>query len=66
MKQMLSILIVTLFISCQKDYKCVCKSAYSNQDSIVGHVKTTKLGSKGYKKTCSSHEKATLSNCRLE
>jgi hypothetical protein len=66
MRYLAIILIVLSFISCQKDYKCICYSSYNNQDTIVDQIKTTKLGSKGYKKTCINKENAYSYNCRLQ
>ena len=66
MKKLLSVFVVLLFISCEKKYTCVCTSNWSNQDTIVDQIKTTKLGSKGYKKTCAEKEKGTASNCHLQ
>ena len=60
------LLYVSLFLlSCEKNYVCVCTSAKTSQDTIVDHIKTTKLGSKGYKKTCSKKENNDRSNCRI-
>ena len=62
------LLICIALLSCQKNYTCVCISSISQQDTIVDGVKTTKLGSKGYSRTCSDYEakKSTLKNCHLQ
>ena len=66
MKYLTIFLIAFTITSCDKKYVCVCTSQYNQQDTIVDQVKTTKLGSKGYKKTCINKENAYLSNCRLK
>jgi hypothetical protein len=42
--------------------------ASKGKDTLVDQVKTTKLGSKGYKKTCTDHESENpdLKECHLE
>ncbi len=67
MKTILKISIVLALFSCQKEYSCVCKSITKRQDTVIDKVKTTKLGSKGYKKTCKDHELQSpdLKDCHL-
>ena len=48
-----------LIYSCEKKYDCVCKSKVNNTDVIMQSVKTTKLGSKGFKRTCLEYEQAS-------
>jgi hypothetical protein len=63
------IAVLTLFMSsCNKQYTCICKTVISNQDTVVDVVQTTKLGSKGFNKTCTSYEtsNAHLKECRLQ
>lgn len=57
-----------LLAACDRNYKCVCMSVSKGKDTLVDQVKTTKLGSKGYKKTCTDHEgeNADLHECHLE
>lgn len=70
MKKALVILVVIncFLSSCQKDYTCVCRGIVRNQDTIISKVKTTKIGSKGYKETCVSHNNDSLKfkDCHLE
>lgn len=66
---MLIFIITTLlFSSCDKRYSCVCKTIISNQDTIVEAVETTKLGSKGFKTTCTNHEvsNSNLKDCHIQ
>lgn len=57
-----------LLSACDRNYKCVCMSAAKGKDTLVDQVKTTRLGSKGYKKTCTDYESknADLHDCHLE
>lgn len=56
--------VLLLSSACAKKYQCVCKSNVSGFDTIVDKVKTTKLGSKGYKETCDKMESVLpVSNC---
>ena len=59
---------VLFFSSCNKQYTCTCKIGISNKDTIVDVVETTKLGSKGFNKTCTNYEtsNANLKDCRLQ
>jgi hypothetical protein len=57
---------ILTFTSCEKNYVCVCHSVNSKQDTMVDQIKTTKLGSKGYYKTCSGKENTSLNNCRVK
>lgn len=65
----IGVLSVTIFClsSCDKNYNCVC---YTNDNKVVlkDAVKTTRLGSKGFKRTCENYSvKDTLiHNCHLE
>lgn len=65
----IGILSITIFCfcSCEKNYNCVC---YTNDNIVVlkDAVKTTRLGSKGFKRTCENYSvKDTLiHNCHLE
>lgn len=53
--------------SCEKYYNCIC---YTNDSKVIvkDAVKTTRLGSKGFKRTCENYSvKDTLIyNCHLE
>jgi hypothetical protein len=64
------LLIVTPFfiIASSKQYACTCHSVITNQDTIIEVIKTTKLGSKGFSKTCIDHKKTNtnLKACRLQ
>lgn len=60
MKVFFKISIVMSLFSCTKEYTCVCKTVISNQDTILQTVKTTKLGSKGFKETCANYEKSKI------
>lgn len=57
-----------LLAACDRNYKCVCMSGAKGKDTLVDQVKTTKLGSKGYKKTCADYEAKNpdLYDCHLE
>jgi hypothetical protein len=68
MKTIFKIGIVMLFFSCTKEYTCVCKTVVSKQDTILQTVKTSKLGSKGFKETCINHETSNpnLKECHLK
>ena len=62
-------LTAALFMSsCKKQYTCTCKTSNINQDTIVDVVETTKLGSKGFNKTCSNYETSNvhLKDCHLQ
>jgi|GEM_PF-3562788 hypothetical protein len=52
--------------SCNKQYVCVCSVVKSGHNTNVDSVKTTKLGSKGYGKTCQSYNSDSLTNCHLK
>ncbi len=41
-----------LFASCEKEYMCVCKDLHSGEITVGDKVKTTKLGKKGFEKSC--------------
>jgi len=55
-----------VIISCQKEYTCVCTSVSTGDRYIVEKVKTTKLGKKGFEKTCFSNETSSLKDCHVE
>jgi hypothetical protein len=66
--RILILIIVGLSISsCNKQYTCTCKTSISKQDTILDIVETTKLGSKGFNKTCKDHETSNmnLKECRI-
>jgi PBP1b-binding outer membrane lipoprotein LpoB len=68
-KKILHYVIYLLVISsCSKEYKCVCFSVSKNEAVVVESVKTTKLGSKGFKETCIKNETQfpDYKDCRLE
>ena len=44
-----------LFVSCEKEYLCVCKDLHSGEITEGDKVKTTKLGKKGFEKSCKSN-----------
>ncbi len=54
--------------SCQKDYKCICTTAVSKKDTLMEQVKTTKIGSKGFKDTCvkKGEDSLKVKDCHLE
>jgi len=62
------VLILQYCISCDKGYDCVCYSSIQQSDTIMDHVVTTKLGVKGWTKTCQDYPNSNkhLSNCRVE
>jgi len=68
MKKLVFIGLVMLGYSCQKDYSCVCESVSKKKDTLMVQVRTTKLGSKGFKEDCIKNETTftDLINCRLE
>lgn len=60
-------LIIIFFISsCQKQYSCFCRIVRTDKDTVLDIVKTTKLGSKGFYKTCINYEKKNMKDCHLE
>lgn len=68
LKKMLLIITIFTACSCQRDYNCVCTKVPSQQDTIVDHIKTTRLGSNGYVKTCRAFEErdARLTQCTVK
>lgn len=66
MRYLVIVLIVISFASCERNYECVCTTVKGRQDTVVDHIKTTRLGSKGYKKTCANNENKYLTECRLQ
>lgn len=44
-----------LFVSCEKEYRCVCKDLHSGQITNDDKVKTTKLGKKVFEQSCQSN-----------
>jgi hypothetical protein len=72
LKKTNKILVFTILISsclnfsCNKQYVCVCSVLKSGNNTNVDSVKTTKLGSKGYDKTCQSYNSDSLTNCHLK
>ncbi len=56
------------FISCEKQYTCVCTKVSNNQEEPVETVKTTKLGRKGFQKSCEakSSEGNGFKDCHIE
>ncbi len=54
--------------SCKKEYNCVCTNVLTNTQSVIESVKTTKLGSKGFKESCTKKEttNTNLKNCKVE
>ncbi len=54
--------------SCDKKYTCTCTSISQNLKIPIESIKTTKLGSKGYAKTCLQHQEnsSDLKDCHLE
>jgi hypothetical protein len=68
LNKILKFIVVFIFISCEKRYSCVCHSNITKSDTLIDNVKTTKLGSKGYKDTCIKNEayNSNLTNCHLE
>lgn len=43
------------FVSCEKEYTCVCKDLHSGEITIGDKVKTTKLGKKGFENSCKAN-----------
>lgn len=62
--------ISSLFItwSCQKEYVCVCTNVTTGEKVKGDKVKTTKLGKKGFEKSCKSNNDTIreLKDCRVE
>ena len=53
------LLVITFVMSsCQKDYVCVCTNLSTGEKSYGDRVKTTKLGKKGFEKSCKSKSTA--------
>jgi len=44
--------IAFLFVSCEKEYRCVCKDLHSGQITNCDKVKTTKFGKKCFEQSC--------------
>lgn len=44
-----------LFVSCEKEYLCVCKNYKSGDITNGDKVKTTHLGKKGFEKSCKAN-----------
>ncbi len=59
---------IILTSSCDKTYTCTCTSISQNLRIPIESIKTTKLGSKGYAKTCLKHQEnsSDLKDCHLE
>jgi hypothetical protein len=47
--------IAFLFVSCEKEYRCVFKDLHSGQITNGDKVKTTKIGKKCFKQSCQSN-----------
>ena len=54
-----------LFVSCQKEYMCVCKDLQTGEKTNGDKVKTTHLGKKGFEKSCKSNS-TELQDCYVE
>lgn len=54
-----------LFVSCEKEYLCVCKDHNTGQIAGGDKVKTTRLGKKGFEKSCKS-KSTQEQDCFLE
>ena len=54
-----------LFVSCQKEYMCVCKDLQTGEKINGDKVKTTHLGKKGFEKSCKSNS-TELQDCYVE
>ncbi|MBC7696590.1 MAG: hypothetical protein H7141_14230 [Burkholderiales bacterium] len=54
--------------SCQKEYDCVCTNVSTGEKIYRDKVKTTKLGKKGFEKSCKSNNDTIreLKDCRIE
>lgn len=59
---------IILTSACDKKYTCTCTSISKNLKMPIESIKTTKLGSKGYAKTCLKHQdnSSDLKDCHLE
>ncbi|MES2513507.1 MAG: hypothetical protein V4580_05155 [Bacteroidota bacterium] len=58
-----------IFLSCEKEYTCVCTSKSSGNRCPGDKVKTTKLGKKGFEKSCKSTNDdlaSDLKDCHVE
>lgn len=58
-----------LFISCEKEYTCVCTNKTTGEKSLGDKVKTTKLGKKGFEESCKSNNdvfESDLKDCHVE
>jgi hypothetical protein len=66
----ISILAISFFaISCEKEYTCVCTNRTTGEKSPGDKVKTTKLGKKGFEKSCKSNNdvfESDLKDCHVE
>jgi len=63
-----SLILCFSFVSCEKKYTCVCTKINSNEQVPEESVKTTKLGKKGFEKSCKakSSESNNLRDCHIE
>jgi hypothetical protein len=61
-------LVLICLSSCEKEYHCVCTSNVDGTLQTIDHIKTTKLGSKGYAKSCKEKEKnqTKFMDCHLD
>lgn len=70
MKLFLSLILffAVILCSCQKEYTCVCTNASTGEKIYRDKVKTTKLGKKGFEKSCKSNNDTimNLKDCRVE
>lgn len=63
-----SVILCFGFISCEKEYTCVCTKISNNQKEPQEKVKTTKLGKKGFEQSCKakSEQGNDLTDCHIE
>jgi hypothetical protein len=58
-----------IFSSCEKEYTCVCTSKINGDRCPGDKVKTTKLGRKGFEKSCKAtndNVDSDLKDCHVE
>jgi len=65
---LLALLAAFTFVSCKKEYVCVCTNTVTGEKSYGDPIKTAKYAKKGYEETCKSNEEVynDLKDCHLE
>ncbi|MBI3520422.1 MAG: hypothetical protein HY062_13865 [Bacteroidetes bacterium] len=64
-KHLLIAALALCFISCEKEYVCVCRNMATGEKTYGDKVKTTHLGKKGFEKNCKS-KSTEFKDCYVE